>query len=85
MFFNSYLLFYLLKYRNFPIRLENPHVIQDNQLWAGIVPVGPSGHPFNSSYRTRDSPEYKLNLGNSIGKYIIYMTIFIKMSCQITC
>ncbi|CAH1422593.1 unnamed protein product [Lactuca virosa] len=51
---------------NFPIRLENPHVIQDNQLWAGIVPVGPSGHPFNSSYRTRDSPEYKLNLGNSI-------------------
>ncbi|KAI3521617.1 hypothetical protein L1887_11088 [Cichorium endivia] len=51
---------------NFPIRLENPHVISDNQLWAGIVPVGPSGHPFNSSYRTRDSAEYKLNLGNSI-------------------
>ncbi|KAJ9568362.1 hypothetical protein OSB04_004328 [Centaurea solstitialis] len=50
----------------FPVRLENPHVISDNQLWAGIVPVGPSGHPFNSSYRTRDSAEYKLNLGNSI-------------------
>ncbi|XP_071712250.1 regulator of telomere elongation helicase 1 homolog [Rutidosis leptorrhynchoides] len=50
----------------FPIRLENPHVISDNQLWAGIVPVGPSGHPFNSSYRTRDSAEYKQNLGNSI-------------------
>ncbi|KVI06000.1 hypothetical protein Ccrd_015675 [Cynara cardunculus var. scolymus] len=53
----------------FPVRLENPHVISSNQLWAGIVPVGPSGHPFNSSYRTRDSAEYKLNLGNSIGKY----------------
>ncbi|KAI3727225.1 hypothetical protein L1987_67037 [Smallanthus sonchifolius] len=50
----------------FPVRLENPHVISDNQLWAGIVPVGPSGHPFNSSYKTRDSAEYKLNLGNSI-------------------
>lgn len=50
----------------FPVRLENPHVISANQLWAGIVPVGPSGHPFNSSYRTRDSAEYKLNLGNSI-------------------
>nr|GFA59642.1 regulator of telomere elongation helicase 1 isoform X1 [Tanacetum cinerariifolium] len=47
-------------------RLENPHVISDNQLWAGIVPVGPSGHAFNSSYKTRDSAEYKLNLGNSI-------------------
>ncbi|XP_076911660.1 regulator of telomere elongation helicase 1 homolog [Bidens hawaiensis] len=50
----------------FPIRLENPHVISDNQLWAGIVPVGPSGRPFNSSYKTRDSAEYKLGLGNSI-------------------
>ncbi|XP_076952033.1 regulator of telomere elongation helicase 1 homolog [Bidens hawaiensis] len=50
----------------FPIRLENPHVISDNQLWAGIVPVGPSGHLFNSSYKTRDSAEYKLGLGNSI-------------------
>ncbi|KAL8230357.1 hypothetical protein R6Q57_000135 [Mikania cordata] len=50
----------------FPIRLENPHVISDNQLWAGIVPAGPSGHPFNSSYKNRDSAEYKLNLGNSI-------------------
>ncbi|KAI3786063.1 hypothetical protein L1987_45190 [Smallanthus sonchifolius] len=53
----------------FPVHLENPHVISDNQLWAGIVPVGPSGHPFNSSYKTRDSAEYKLNLGNSIGKF----------------
>ncbi|KAK9066251.1 hypothetical protein SSX86_013572 [Deinandra increscens subsp. villosa] len=50
----------------FPIRLENPHVISDNQLWAGIVQSGPSGHPFNSSYRNRDSAEYKLSLGNSI-------------------
>ncbi|KAK1434107.1 hypothetical protein QVD17_11025 [Tagetes erecta] len=50
----------------FPIRLENPHVISDNQLWAGIVPAGPSGHPFNSSYRTRDTADYKLSLGNSI-------------------
>nr|GEZ81123.1 putative zinc finger, CCHC-type [Tanacetum cinerariifolium] len=24
---------------NFPVRLENPHVISDNQLWAGIVLV----------------------------------------------
>ncbi|XP_074378910.1 regulator of telomere elongation helicase 1 homolog isoform X2 [Apium graveolens] len=51
---------------DFPIRLENPHVISDSQIWAGVVPAGPSGFSFNSSYRNRDSPEYKLELGNAI-------------------
>lgn len=50
----------------FPIRLENPHVISGNQIWAGVVPVGPSGYSFNSSFRSRDSPQYKLELGNAI-------------------
>ncbi|XP_060205661.1 regulator of telomere elongation helicase 1 homolog isoform X2 [Lycium barbarum] len=51
---------------DFPVRLENPHVISDNQIWAGVVPVGPSGYTFNSSYRTRDTIEYKQELGNAI-------------------
>ncbi|KAK2984870.1 hypothetical protein RJ640_008635, partial [Escallonia rubra] len=50
----------------FPIRLENPHVISANQIWTGVVPAGPSGFPFNSSYRSRDTLEYKLELGNAI-------------------
>ncbi|GMP34826.1 hypothetical protein CsSME_00007536 [Camellia sinensis var. sinensis] len=50
----------------FPVRLENPHVISTNQIWAGVVPAGPSGYSFNSSYRSRDSIEYKLELGNAI-------------------
>ncbi|XP_027167698.1 regulator of telomere elongation helicase 1 homolog isoform X1 [Coffea eugenioides] len=50
----------------FPIRLENPHVITENQIWAGVVPAGPSGYAFNSSYRSRDSLEYKQELGNAI-------------------
>ncbi|XP_072959072.1 regulator of telomere elongation helicase 1 homolog [Typha angustifolia] len=50
----------------FPIRLENPHVISANQIWVGVAPVGPSGYPFNSSYRNRDSLEYKQELGNAI-------------------
>lgn len=53
--------------REFPVRLENPHVISENQIWAGVVPVGPSGYTFNSSYRSRDSLEYKTELGNAIG------------------
>ncbi|XP_057773006.1 regulator of telomere elongation helicase 1 homolog isoform X2 [Salvia miltiorrhiza] len=50
----------------FPIRLENPHVISGNQIWAGVAPVGPSGYSFNSSYRNRGSIEYKSELGNAI-------------------
>ncbi|KAL1199370.1 Regulator of telomere elongation helicase 1 [Cardamine amara subsp. amara] len=54
---------------DFPIRLENPHVISSNQLWAGVVSTGPSGCVFNSSYRNRDSPEYKQELGNAIANF----------------
>ncbi|KAH7331577.1 hypothetical protein KP509_20G041000 [Ceratopteris richardii] len=50
----------------FSIRLENPHVIGPDQIWVGVVCTGPSGRPLNSSYRTRDSLEYKLDLGNTI-------------------
>ncbi|CAL5443392.1 unnamed protein product [Camellia sinensis] len=51
----------------FPVRLENPHVISANQIWAGVVSAGPSSYSFNSSYRSRDSVEYNLELGNAIG------------------
>ncbi|KAF3320976.1 regulator of telomere elongation helicase 1 [Carex littledalei] len=51
---------------DFPIRLENPHVIDPDQIWVGVVPTGPSGYPLNSSFRTRDSLEYKQELGNTI-------------------
>ncbi|KAM7254630.1 hypothetical protein ACFE04_004010 [Oxalis oulophora] len=51
---------------DFPVRLENPHVISSNQIWAGVVPAGPSGRSFNSSYKNRDSLEYKRELGNAI-------------------
>ncbi|KAJ8637753.1 hypothetical protein MRB53_012020 [Persea americana] len=50
----------------FPVRLENPHVISSNQVWVGVVPTGPSGCSFNSSYRNRDSHEYKQELGNAV-------------------
>ncbi|KFK42398.1 hypothetical protein AALP_AA2G251000 [Arabis alpina] len=51
---------------DFPVRLENPHVISSNQIWAGIVSTGPSGRVLNSSYQNRDVPEYKQELGNAI-------------------
>ncbi|KAL0808272.1 hypothetical protein Bca101_100764 [Brassica carinata] len=50
----------------FPVRLENPHVISSNQLWAGVVSTGPLGCVLNSCYSNRDVPEYKQELGNVI-------------------
>ncbi|KAL9274613.1 Regulator of telomere elongation helicase 1-like protein [Drosera capensis] len=44
------------------------------EIWAGVLPAGPSGHSFNSSYRSRDSPEYKRDLGNAIGYVQDYMS-----------
>ncbi|XP_062214146.1 regulator of telomere elongation helicase 1 homolog isoform X2 [Phragmites australis] len=50
----------------FPVRLENPHVISPDQICVGVVPVGPSGHALNSSYRTRETIQYKQELGIAI-------------------
>jgi len=50
----------------FPVRLENDHVIAARQVWAGVVGTGPAGGALNSSYQTRESPAYKRNLGNAI-------------------
>ncbi|XP_078428073.1 RAD3-like DNA-binding helicase protein isoform X2 [Wolffia australiana] len=50
----------------FPVRLENPHVVSQNQVWVGVISRGPSGFSFNSSYRNRDSIDYKQDLGNAI-------------------
>lgn len=43
----------------FPVQLENPHVIDQSQVWVGVVPVGPSGHALNASYKTREDKRYK--------------------------
>jgi len=50
----------------FPVRLENPHVIQRSQIWGGVVTSGPSGNVLNSSFRFRDTQEYKTEIGNVI-------------------
>jgi regulator of telomere elongation helicase 1 len=61
----------------FPVRLENPHVISPDQIWVGVVPVGPSGHPLNSSYRTRETEKYKQELGTVIGIRSNSMQLFV--------
>jgi len=48
----------------FPVRLENPHVIPQENVWAGAFLKGPSNTvSLNSSYRFRDTEQYKNELG----------------------
>ena len=47
----------------FPIKLENPHVVPDENVWAGVIGKSPSGCALNSSLRTRENPEYLVGLG----------------------
>ncbi|CAI5945687.1 unnamed protein product, partial [Closterium sp. NIES-64] len=37
----------------FQQQLENSHVITQEQVWAGVLPVGPSGVVLNSGFKTR--------------------------------
>lgn len=50
----------------FPVRLENPHVIQRNQIWGGVLTHGPGGNVLNSSFRFRDTDNYKKEIGSVI-------------------
>lgn len=48
---------------NFPVKLENPHVVPDENVWAGVLGKSPSGCALNSSLKTRENPEYLTGLG----------------------
>lgn len=39
--------------RPFPVRLENPHVIEKHQVWIGTLKSGPDATTLNSNYETR--------------------------------
>lgn len=37
----------------FPVQLENPHIINKNQVWVGAICNGPDGFSLNSSFKNR--------------------------------
>ncbi|KAI8817649.1 helicase C-terminal domain-containing protein [Fimicolochytrium jonesii] len=54
----------------FQSRLENPHVIEPDQVFVGIVQCGPAGVQLSSSYENRKSPAYITDLGNAIVNFV---------------
>ncbi|RLN25872.1 hypothetical protein BBJ28_00000860 [Nothophytophthora sp. Chile5] len=51
---------------DFPVRLENSHVVDSDQVWVGVVGTGVTGKRLNSSYNFRSTDAYLLELGNTI-------------------
>ena len=52
----------------FPVRLSNPHIIGDNQLFAGVFKTGPGEVRLSSSFQNRNDPSYLRSLGELIVK-----------------
>jgi hypothetical protein len=50
----------------FRVKLENPHVIENSQVWVGAVAKGYNGRQLNSSFAVRDTDNYKDELGSSV-------------------
>ncbi|TGZ46291.1 hypothetical protein CRM22_011125 [Opisthorchis felineus] len=55
---------------NFPISLQNPHVIKPEQVRLAVITRGKDGIALNSSYATREKPEYRTSLGLTLVEII---------------
>merc|ERR1719219_639779 len=51
---------------DFPVRLENQHIVTSSQVWCGVLGSGPDGTILNSSYNTRNDPKYLAALGQIV-------------------
>ncbi|KDR13998.1 Regulator of telomere elongation helicase 1-like protein [Zootermopsis nevadensis] len=49
-----------------PVTLENPHVIGSGQVFVSVISTGPDGCALNSSYNTRNDPQYISSLGMTV-------------------
>ncbi|KAH8387488.1 hypothetical protein KR093_007325 [Drosophila rubida] len=46
--------------------LENPHIVDENQVYVKIIGTGPDREQLISNYRNRDNPKYMRSLGSTI-------------------
>ncbi|CAL8080464.1 unnamed protein product [Orchesella dallaii] len=51
---------------HFPVKIQNPHIITDKQLYAAVLKVGPGDVKLSSAFNNRSKPEYIRSLGNVV-------------------
>uniref|UniRef100_A0A7N9AMY3 Regulator of telomere elongation helicase 1 n=1 Tax=Mastacembelus armatus TaxID=205130 RepID=A0A7N9AMY3_9TELE len=54
--------------REFPVRLENKHVIERDQIFVSVIARGPDGQQLSSAFDRRFVPANMASLGNTVGK-----------------
>jgi len=52
--------------QTFPIRLENPHIIKEHQVWVGALGKGVTSSTVNGSFKNRSTTSYKSEVGNTV-------------------
>ena len=55
---------------NFPVQLENNHVIKPDQIFVRVIGKGVSGKELSSKFGRRDDPEYLSELGNTLASLV---------------
>lgn len=50
----------------FPVQLENPHVIKEEQIYVSVLSNGYDGELLNCSYENRNNPNYVASLGRTV-------------------
>lgn len=66
---SSLLIPHLAAFSDFKFILENDHVIGDEQIYASVIPTGPTNLPLNSSYASRSSQAYQQELGLTVLRF----------------
>ncbi|KAG2182432.1 hypothetical protein INT43_007362 [Umbelopsis isabellina] len=51
---------------DFPIRLETNHVIDQSQMWAGVIPFGPEQVTLSGTFKTLDTYVYQDDIGAAL-------------------
>ncbi|RZC33002.1 hypothetical protein BDFB_012755, partial [Asbolus verrucosus] len=51
---------------NVGVKIENPHIVQGDQICVKILTKGPDMGPLNCNYENRDNPKYLRSLGTVI-------------------
>ncbi|RZC32720.1 regulator of telomere elongation helicase 1 -like [Asbolus verrucosus] len=76
---------------NVGVRIENPHIVQGDQVCVKILTKGPDMEPLNCNYQNRDNPKYLRSLGTVImnliriipgGVLIFFPSYPIMQKCQ---
>uniref|UniRef100_A0A3Q1CTR9 Regulator of telomere elongation helicase 1 n=1 Tax=Amphiprion ocellaris TaxID=80972 RepID=A0A3Q1CTR9_AMPOC len=55
----------------FPVSLENSHVIERDQIFVSIIDRGPDGVHLSSAFDRRFVPENMTSLGNTVGNRVV--------------